>query len=133
MEVTHGLGPIDIAVSGLKAQSKQIEVISSNVANSRTVDSGKGEPYRRRVVAFKTDGELGGVEVEQILSDMSDFTKMMDPGSPLADTDGYVSMPNVNLPVEMMNLNIASRVYQANVAVLKRYQQMVETALELLR
>ena len=60
MEVTHGLGPIDIAVSGLKAQSKQIEVISSNVANSRTVDSGKGEPYRRRVVSFKTDDEWGG-------------------------------------------------------------------------
>jgi flagellar basal-body rod protein FlgC len=51
----------------------------------------------------------------------------------MADEDGYVSMPNVNLPVEMMNLTIASRMYQANTAVLKRYQQMVETTLELLK
>ena len=133
MEVRNSLGPIDIAISGLKAQSKQIETISSNVANARTVDAGQGEPYRRRVVAFKSDGELRGVEVDQILADMSSFMKIMDPGNPRADKDGYITMPNVNLPAEMMNLNIASRVYQANVAVLKRYQQMVETTLELLR
>jgi len=133
MEVRNSLGPIDIAISGLKAQGKQIEVISSNVANSRTIDTGKGEPYRRRVVAFKSDGELGGIEVDRILADMSSFMKIMDPGNPQADEDGYITMPNVNLPIEMMNLNIASRVYQANVAVLKRYQQMVETTLELLR
>ena len=59
--------------------------------------------------------------------------KIMDPGNPQADEDGYITMPNVNLPIEMMNLNVASRVYQANIAVLKRYQQMVETTLELLR
>jgi flagellar basal-body rod protein FlgC len=133
MEVRNSLGPIDIAISGLRAQGKQIEVISSNVANARTINAGKGEPYRRREVTFTTDGEFGGVEVDKILADMSDFLKMMDPGSPLADQDGYVTMPNVNLPVEMMNLNIASRVYQANIAVLKRYQQMVDTTLELLR
>jgi flagellar basal-body rod protein FlgC len=133
MDVNNSLGPIDIAISGLRAQRKQMEVISSNVANSRTVDAGKGEPYRRHVVSFKTDRELGGVEVDKILEDMSDFLKILDPGNPQADNDGYITMPNVNLPVEMMNLNIASRVYQANVAVLKRYQQMVETTLELLR
>jgi flagellar basal-body rod protein FlgC len=133
MEVRHSLGPIDIAISGLRAQSKQIEVISSNVANARTVDAGNGEPVRRREVAFKSDGELGGVKVDQILADMSDFPKILDPGNPLADENGYVTMPNVNLPVEMMSLNIATRVYQANVAVLKRYEQMVQTMLELLR
>jgi len=133
MEVSHGLGPIDIAISGLRAQSKQLEVISSNVANSRTVDAGKGEPYRRREVTFTTDGEFGGVKVDKILADMSEFLKMIDPGHPQADENGYITMPNVNLPIEMMNLNMASRVYQANVAVLKRYQQMVETTLELLR
>jgi flagellar basal body rod protein FlgC len=42
-------------------------------------------------------------------------------------------MPNVDLPVEMVNLTMATRAYQANVAVLKRYQRMVETTLELLR
>jgi flagellar basal body rod protein FlgC len=42
-------------------------------------------------------------------------------------------MPNVQMPVEMMNLSVASRAYQANAAILKRYQKMIETTLELLR
>jgi flagellar basal-body rod protein FlgC len=108
-------------------------VISSNVANARTVDAGQGEPYRRHEVILRADDETGGVAADEIFTDMSDFQKILDPGNPRADERGYVSMPNVNLPVEMMNLNIAARVYQANVAVLRRYQQMVETTLELLR
>jgi flagellar basal-body rod protein FlgC len=64
---------------------------------------------------------------------MSDFSRIFDPGNPEADEEGYIQMPNVNLPIEMMNLTIATRTYQANAAVLKRYQQMVETTLELLR
>ncbi len=133
MEVNNSFGPIDIAVSGLRTQNKQMEIISSNIANARTTDAGKGEPYRRREVTFKTDGELGGVEINEIVSDMGEFMKVLDPGNPRADGDGYISMPNIKLPIEMMNLSIASKLYQANVAVLKRYQQMVETTLELLR
>jgi len=59
--------------------------------------------------------------------------KVLEPGNPMADEEGYVSMPNVSLPIEMMNLNTAARMYQANIAVLKRYQQIMETTLELLR
>ena len=133
MKVDNSFGPIDIAISGLRAQGKQMEVISSNVANARTTDAGRGEPYRRLEAAFKTDGDMGGVELDKLLADMSDFLTVLDPGNPRADEDGYVAMPNVNLPVEMMNLSVAARAYEANVAVLKRYQQMVETTLELLR
>jgi len=133
MEVDNVFGPIDIAISGLRAQSKQMEVISSNVANARTADAGKGEPYRRLEVLFESDDDMGGVKLDKILPDMSDFLSVFDPGNPLADEQGYIAMPNVSLPVEMMNLNIATRVYQANAAILKRYQQMVETTLELLR
>ncbi len=133
MNVDNFFGPLDIAISGLKAQGKQMEVISSNVANARTSDAGKGEPYRRLEATFKSDGDLGGVELDRIVPDMSDFLRVYDPGNPQADGDGYVAMPNINLPTEMINLNIATRVYQANVAVLKRYQRMVENTLELLR
>ena len=65
--------------------------------------------------------------------DMSEFQKVFDPGHPQADEHGYLTLPNVNLPVEMINLTLATRSYQTNVAVLKRYQSMVETTLELLR
>jgi len=133
MEVNNTFGPIDIAISGLRAQSKQMEVISSNIANARTTDAGKGEPYRRREVVFKTSDDTDGVILDKIVTDMSGFQRILDPGNPNADEEGYVAMPNVNLPIEMMNLTIATRTYQANVAILKRYQQMVETTLELLR
>ncbi|MDT8302848.1 MAG: flagellar basal body rod protein FlgC [Sedimentisphaerales bacterium] len=133
MNVDNFFSPLDISISGLKAQGKQMEVISSNVANARTSDAGNGEPYRRLEASFKTDGDLGGVELDKILPDMGDFLRVYDPGNPQADGDGYVAMPNINLPGEMINLNIATRVYQANVAVLKRYQRMVENTLELLR
>jgi len=133
MEVDNLFGPIDIAISGLQAQGKYMQVISSNVANARTSDAGKGEPYRRLEAAFKSEGDLGGVKLDKIIPDMSDFLRVFDPSNPQADEEGYVAMPNVSLPLEMMNLNIATRMYQANVAVLKRYQQMVENTLELLR
>jgi flagellar basal-body rod protein FlgC len=134
MRIGNAAGPIDISISGLRAQNKQMEVISSNIANSRTTDAGRGEPYRRLEAALKTQkDEISGVQVDKITKDMSDFEKILDPGNPKADENGYVSMPNVSLPVEMMNLSLATRTYQVNAAVLRRYQQMVETTLELLR
>jgi flagellar basal-body rod protein FlgC len=133
MEVDNGFGPIDIAISGLRAQGRQMKEISSNVANARTSDAGNGKPYRRHEATFKIDGDLGGVEIDKIVTDMSEFLKVLDPGNPMADENGYVAMPNVSLPVEMINMNIATKMYQANVAVLKRYQQIIETTLELLR
>ena len=133
MEIDNSFGSIDIAISGIRAQGRQMKEISSNVANARTSDAGNGEPYRRHEATFKTDDDLGGVEIDRIVTDMSDFLKVLDPGHPMADENGYVAMPSVSLPVEMINMNIATKMYQANVAVLKRYQQMLETTLELLR
>jgi len=134
MKIENGFGPIDIAVSGLRAQNKQMEVISSNIANARTTDAGKGEPYRRLETMLKTDKDgISGVEIQRITKDMSAFDSVLDPGNPKADENGYVQMPNVSIPVEMMNLTMATRAYQANAAVLRRYQQMVDTTLELLR
>jgi flagellar basal-body rod protein FlgC len=134
MEINTGFSPIDIAISGLRAQGKRIEVISSNVANSQSTDNGNGQPYRRLEAILKTDSDgLGGVSLGEITADMTDFLRILKPGHPDADEQGYVRMPNVKLPIEMMNLNIAARAYQANTAVLRRYQQMVETTLELLK
>jgi flagellar basal-body rod protein FlgC len=130
------LGPIDIAMSGLKAQKRNIEVISSNVANARTADAGNGQPYRRLETQFKTQSspeELTGVNLVDVLPAKGELNSVYDPGNPNANAEGFVSMPNVDIPIEMVNLNIASRAYQANAAVLKRYQAMVEVSLELLR
>lgn len=134
MGVDNIFGPIDIAVSGMRAQGRNIQTISSNVANARTTDAGGGQPYRRLETTLETQADgITGVTVGGIVEDMAEFQRMFNPGHPQADENGYVMMPNVNLPVEMINLSIASRAYQANAAILKRYQQMVETTLELLR
>lgn len=77
---------------------------------------------------------MAGVSVEEVAMDMlNPFKRVYQPGHPDADKDGYVLMPNVDLPVEMMHMMAASRAYQANAAVLKRYQEMVNVTLELLR
>jgi flagellar basal-body rod protein FlgC len=135
MRVESGtFSAIDIAVSGLRASGRQMEVVGSNIANIQTTDAGNGQPYRRLIAEFKAkeDG-VGGVEVANVIKDMSDFQRVLNPGHPDADENGYVAMPNVDWPTEMINLNLASRTYQANAAILKRYQKMVESSLELLR
>jgi flagellar basal-body rod protein FlgC len=134
MNVDKVVSPIDIAISGMRAQDRHMEVISSNIANARTVDDGQGQPYRRLETFFRAENEgISSVTVDEILPDNSPSQQVFDPGNPKANPSGYVSMPNVLIPVEMMNLTVASRAYQANAAVLKRYQKMVETTLELLR
>jgi len=118
----------------MRAQGQHMEVISSNIANARTADAGQGQPYRRLETILRAQaGGISPVVVDEIVPDQSPLESIFDPGNPLADPTGYVAMPNVHLPVEMMNLTIASRSYQANAAILKRYQKMVETTLELLR
>jgi flagellar basal-body rod protein FlgC len=135
MKIDNQFDPIDIAISGIKAQARSIKVISTNVANVQTADNGNGQPYRRLEAVFRAnDEDLGPVSIEEVAADMSSgFPKVLKPGHPMADKDGYVSMPNVSMPMEMMNLNVAARSYQANVAVLKRYQQVVEASLQLLK
>jgi len=135
MSIGNISSPIDIAISGLQAQNRSIEAISSNVANARTTDAGKGMPYRRLEAMLKAtnDNGVSGVEVDGITEDMSDFTMVLSPGHPQANANGYLAMPNVDIPNEIMNLNLASRAYQANAAVLKRYQAMANTSLELLK
>ena len=134
MSVDNVFGPIDIAISGMRAHGKHMEVISSNVANARTTDAGKGQPYRRLALSLRTQDEgVAGVDIDEIVADMSDFRRVFDPGNPDADQFGYLALPNVNLPIEMMNLTVATRAYQANAAILKRYQRMVDTTLELLK
>lgn len=134
MAINGVFSPIDIAVSGLRAQGKQMEIISSNVANARTMKGENGMPYKRLQAIFESENEgISEVGIGGIMTDETQGQKILDPGNPAADANGYVSMPNVSLPKEMMDLTVASRAYQANAAVMKRYQRMAESTLELLK
>ena len=130
-------GALDIAISGLRAERLRMDVIANNIANVHTRQTGSGKPYRRREVVLGTDRSddlLKGVQVLRIAEDVaSPYQKVRAPGDPTADDDGFVLVSNVDLPREMADLVVASRSYQANAAVLKRYQESVNTTLELLR
>jgi len=134
MTIGNIASPVDIAVSGLRAETLRMNVISNNIANADTVTTETGEPYRRQEVIFSTlMDQLSGVEIGKIVADGSEFKEVYRPNHPFADSSGYLRMPNVDLPVEMMQLVHASRAYEANAAVLKRYQDTVNTTLELLK
>jgi len=105
-----------------------MDIIANNIANARTSRTETGQPYRRKELVVSTDDDLlGGVKMEDVVSDKdSPFQHVLMPGHPDADDQGYVEMPNVSLPREMIDMVTASRAYQANAAILKRYQRNVD-------
>lgn len=128
----------DIAVSGMKAQAQRLRIISENMANAESVATTKGgEPYRRQVVTFKqyVDKETGAdmVKVDKVIKDQSEFIKKYDPNSPVADAQGYVSMPNVNPLIEMMDMKEAQRSYEANLSVMQTSRDMNSKILDILK
>lgn len=128
----------DIAASGMKAQAERLKVISQNMANADSVSAEPGgEPYRRQVVSFENyidpaDGAQK-VRVDKIVEDMSPFEKKYDPHHPGADAKGYVSLPNVNPLIEMMDMKEAQRVYDANLNMLKTAREMNNSVLDILK
>ena len=128
----------DIAASGMRAQSERLKVISQNMANADSLSTEKGkDPYRRQVVSFANyiDEKTGAqkVKVDRIVKDMSPFEKKYDPNHPAADAQGYVSLPNVNPLVEMMDMKEAQRVYDANLNMLKTAREMNNSTLDILK
>ncbi len=133
MSVTRVATPIDIAVSGLRAQNARLSAIGNNIANADTTHAADGKPYRRQEVVLGTGPGLQGVQVRQTVADNTAFPRVYEPGNPDADKDGYVEMSNVQLPVEMMHMLQANQAYQANAAVLKRYLDAMDVTAELLK
>lgn len=128
----------DIAASGMKAQAERLKVISQNMANVDSVSSTPGgEPYRRQVVTFENylDPQTGAqkVRVNNIIKDESPFEKKYDPNHPGADEKGYISLPNVNPLIEMMDMKEAQRVYDANLNMLKTAREMNSSVLDILK
>ena len=139
------LSPTQISASGLAAERRRLEVVANNIANAYTTRSLGGGPYRRQQVVFtealdqarvsdpNSVHSLQGVRISGIQPDFSEFPMIHDPGHPDADADGYVLMPNVNVPHEMVDMITASRAYEANLKALMTYREMMEQTLSLLR
>jgi flagellar basal-body rod protein FlgC len=136
----------NISASGLAAERLRMEVIANNIANSMATRTPGGGPFRRHDVVFEAlmadlagdaflpnTGGLGGVRTVGVVEDQSDLPRIHQPGHPDADRDGFVTLPNVFLPIEMVNLMTASRAYEANLKVLQNLRQQLEQTLTLLR
>ncbi|MGH7089564.1 MAG: flagellar basal body rod protein FlgC [Stellaceae bacterium] len=128
---------LDIAYSGMTAESARLKVIAENLANAdSTAATPGGEPYRRRLVTFSDvfDRTIHAdkVEVGGIVPDRSAFGKKYDPGHPAADAQGYVLTPNVNPITELIDMRDAQRSYDANLNVIDAVKAMVSRTIDLL-
>jgi len=123
------VGIFQIAGSAMAAQSQRMNTTASNLANADSVSGPDGQPYRAKQVVFEmapANGQaIGGVRVARVVEDPSPLRMQHDPKNPLANAEGYVAMPNVNVVEEMVNMISASRSYQANVEVLNTAKTMM--------
>ncbi len=137
---------IDISASGLQAGRLRMDVIAQNIANVESTEDG-GTPYRRKEVVLATQAgggtadfesarlgaTTGGVRVVGVREDQSPAQYAYKPDDPAADARGYVRLPNVNLPMEMVDMMAATRAYEANAAALKVGRDLVRRALDIMR
>jgi flagellar basal-body rod protein FlgC len=128
------LSGIDSTTSALNAERVRLDVISENIANAHSTRGPNGKPYQRQVVVFETalqnamdcgtGSQAPAVRVSRIDKDSRPPLMVHDPGHPDADANGMVAMPNINVHEEMADLIIASRAFEANLAVVKNARAM---------
>ena len=133
----------DIAGSGMSAQSVRLNTVASNLANADSVSGDPSTVYRAKHPVFKavlgdglgagggTDAATASVEVTGIAENPATPETRYDPGNPLADAQGYVYAPAVNVVEEMTDMISASRSYQNNVEVLNTARDMMLDTLKL--
>lgn len=134
---------INASASALSAERTRIEAAVSNLANAESTRSQNGQPYRRRDVILQAEPAGGGfgaamagagaagVRVARVVEDQSEFRRRYEPGHPDADAEGFVSLPNVDAPMEMVDMLGAARAYQANLAAIGIIRDLVAKALDL--
>ena len=129
----------DISGSAMSAQSVRLNTTASNLANADSVSSSINETYRARKPVFAADldqalsdrQESVGVKVMGIVETDKPLLKEFHPDHPMADQDGFIYKPNVNVVEEMTDMLSASRNYQTNVQVADAAKQMLQQTLRL--
>jgi flagellar basal-body rod protein FlgC len=131
---------MDITASGLTAQRQRLNVIAENLANANTTRTPEGGPYVRKNVVLESRpaddfasilDTSQKVAVADVAQDRDGIRMDYDPGHPDADANGMVKLPNINPVTEMVSLTMASRTFDANVAVFRTAKAMAMKALEI--
>jgi len=118
----------NVSGSAMSAQAQRLNTVASNLANADSATSPSGEAYRAKSVVFEsvpTASGATGVRVREVVEDPSPLKQVYDPKHPMADDKGYVSMPNVNVVDEMVNMLSASRSYRTNVETMNAAKTML--------
>ena len=131
----------DVAGSGLAAQSVRLNTVASNLANADSVSGDPATVYKARHPVFQAvraalgslamPGSSAAVRVSGIVESNAAPTVRNDPGNPLADDQGNVYAPNVNVIEEMTDMISASRAYQDNVEVMNTAKELMLATLKL--
>jgi flagellar basal-body rod protein FlgC len=126
---------MDIAGSAINAQSQRLNAVASNLANADSAARPGEQAYRARQVVFQSAPVAGGVAQGVRVSETSESTaparRQYDPKHPLADAEGYVSLSNVNVVEEMVNMISASRSYQNNIETMNTAKSLLLKTLQL--
>jgi len=141
--MTSNLIPgIAISGSALQAERTRLDVIATNIAQSNTTKDANGNPYRRKQVIFESylPPEMTGksdalsspqVKVTKVVDDPRPFQKVHLPNHPHADKEGMVTMPNVEVMSEMVDMITASRSFEANLQVISTARQMFSQSMRI--
>lgn len=129
----------DIAGSAMSAQTLRLNVTASNLANANSVSSSTEQTYRARQPVFSAmlneaggeGGDAVGVQVRGIVESQAPLQQQYAPDHPMADANGNIFLPNVNVVEEMANMISASRSYQSNVEVINTAKQLMMRTLTL--
>lgn len=121
---------IGIAGSAMTVHRKWLDAISDNIANINTVTSSDGAAFQERFILAQA-GDDGGVFVAGTVQGDAEGRMVYEPEHPLADANGYVRYPNIDLGAQMSSLIMAQRGYQANAAVVDRAKESYQAALQI--
>ena len=127
----------DVSGTGMSAQSIRLNTTASNIANANSVSSSIDETYKARHPVFAAEmtkamsSQAQGVNVLGIVESDAPLKVEHNPNHPMADSNGYVYKPNVDVVEEMANMISASRSYQTNVQIADAAKQMLSKTLQL--
>lgn len=148
LELMDFFNAMDISTTGIIAQRYRMNVVAENLANMESTRTENGGPYRRKqVVMSAVDGnnsfldilmgaqsptpKLSGARITEVVDDPTPFKNVHRPGHPDADANGYVKMPNVNAIIEMGDILMATRAYEANITAFSTAKSMIAKVMEL--
>ncbi len=128
---------IDVAATGAGVSRLWLDTLADNLANLNTIRPAGEEPFRARLVHARARPGRGGtdpgdgVQAAGLLPVAGDPQRVLDPDHPLADEDGLVTRPVVDMAGQMSDLILASRTYQINLEVIRTSREAYEAALRI--